>query len=350
MRSDVVWTSSRISSEMDCTPLVCGVSLASDGFHKIANPYLSECFEAPHSLVRAAPELAPSDGAVEAASKTLIDLGLKIENVDLLISSTQTPDLNNPSLASTILYKLGSKVVPGLEIKQSTAGVHYALDIASKLIQLKQRRCVLVVATEFLSRYFAGYHDSLTISDFQKVMRSRSSDAAGAFIVTSQKYLENFGDPQVKTLQIDSLFVGSDPQAWDSYAVLLPSSSQFPIRLSREDVIEGKHFPYIDQSKFISASNRVLRYMIDRKFSEFSVGQVCSAKIAIHAPIEAIKYNEVINSTDRIEDLFPDKGFLGSVGVVEHLKDFISQTASKRGFLVGIGSGVQIGGAILGIR
>src|SRR5689334_6198115 len=106
------------------------ISLAKEGLRSISNPYQNEFSSLPKNLVKSDDSIAPSDAGAEAAKLALSKANLTIGDVDLLISCTNTPDFNNPGLANLILHKLGAKEVPGLEIRQSSTGVLYALDIA----------------------------------------------------------------------------------------------------------------------------------------------------------------------------------------------------------------------------
>lgn len=96
-------------------------------------------------------ELTSDLGAV-AAKRALENAGLKIDDIDLIIVATTTPDETFPSTATKIQAKLGSKNSTAFDIQAVCSGFVYALTVADALISGYQYHRALVVGAETMSR------------------------------------------------------------------------------------------------------------------------------------------------------------------------------------------------------
>ena len=126
-----------------------------------------------------APEQATSDLVVPAAEEALKNAGLKAEDLDLIIVSTDTPDYLSPSTASVVQFKLKAKNAATFDVNTACAGFVAALDIASKYIAVdEQYKNILVVGAYGMSKYL-NYDDHRIATLF--------ADGAGAAIVQASK-------------------------------------------------------------------------------------------------------------------------------------------------------------------
>ncbi|MDP3791279.1 MAG: beta-ketoacyl-ACP synthase III [Candidatus Omnitrophota bacterium] len=94
---------------------------------------------------------ATSDMAVKAAKVALEDAKLKIEDIDLIIVATITPDMFFPATACVVQSKLGARQVPAFDVSVACSGFIYGLAIASQFISLGTYKHALVIAAEKLS-------------------------------------------------------------------------------------------------------------------------------------------------------------------------------------------------------
>ncbi len=124
----------------------------------------------------AEPGVAASDLAVPACQAAVEDAGLTMDQIDLLILNTITPDHADPGCAFFLQPKLGLKNIPVLDIKQQCAGLLYALRIADHGIAAGAYRHVLIACTEVLSTRIDGSYDGRNISIL-------FGDGAGAVVV-----------------------------------------------------------------------------------------------------------------------------------------------------------------------
>ena len=93
-----------------------------------------------------------SDLALVASRQALAAASLAVEDLDLIIVATTTPDVVFPSTACILQAKLGSHGGPALDVQAVCSGFVYALAIADRMIEGGLARNALVVGAEIYSR------------------------------------------------------------------------------------------------------------------------------------------------------------------------------------------------------
>lgn len=94
-----------------------------------------------------------SDLASHAARAALEGAGLAIDDIDLLLVATTTPDLVFPSTACIVQSKLGmTNGKPAFDLQAVCSGFVYALSVADQFIKTGAAKHVLVIGAETLSR------------------------------------------------------------------------------------------------------------------------------------------------------------------------------------------------------
>ncbi|MBU2136239.1 MAG: ketoacyl-ACP synthase III [Alphaproteobacteria bacterium] len=101
---------------------------------------------------RASPDQAVSDLAVEAAKQALSAAGRTVDEVDLIIVATTTPDLTFPATAAIVQRKLGCPVGVAFDIQAVCSGFVYALSVADGFVAAGRSRCALVIGAEMMTR------------------------------------------------------------------------------------------------------------------------------------------------------------------------------------------------------
>ncbi|MEQ1861498.1 MAG: beta-ketoacyl-ACP synthase III [Chthoniobacteraceae bacterium] len=99
----------------------------------------------------AAADEATSDLAAKAAQAALENAGIGVDEVDLIIVATITPDMFFPSTACFVQQKLGAKQAACFDVSAACAGFLYALEIAQQFITSHTYDTVLVIGAEKLS-------------------------------------------------------------------------------------------------------------------------------------------------------------------------------------------------------
>ena len=100
----------------------------------------------------AAPEMASSDLAVQAARHALEAAGRKPEEIDLIIVATSTPDMVFPSTACIVQRKLGAFGGAAFDVQAVCSGFVYGLAVADSMIRTGLASKALVIGSEVFSR------------------------------------------------------------------------------------------------------------------------------------------------------------------------------------------------------
>lgn len=93
-----------------------------------------------------------SDLGVKAAQKAIERSGVALEDIDMIITATISPDyFCMPSTATIISTKLGLKNVTAFDISAACTGFVYILSIAKAFIESGMKKNVLIIGAEKLS-------------------------------------------------------------------------------------------------------------------------------------------------------------------------------------------------------
>lgn len=95
---------------------------------------------------------ATSDLATEAAKIAIDDAGLLLEDIDLIIVATATPDMAFPSTACIVQKNIGAKNAVAFDIEAACSGFLYALAIGEQFIKTGVYRNALIIGAETLSK------------------------------------------------------------------------------------------------------------------------------------------------------------------------------------------------------
>src|SRR5712691_7546255 len=122
----------------------------------------------------AAPEVATSDMAVEAARIALTQRGIAATELDAVIVCTVTPDMLFPSTACLVQDRLGAKGAWGFDLSAACSGFPYALQVGTKLVESGMHKKVMVIGADVMSSII-DYTDRATCVIF--------NDGAGAVLL-----------------------------------------------------------------------------------------------------------------------------------------------------------------------
>ncbi|WP_407652530.1 beta-ketoacyl-ACP synthase III [Aporhodopirellula aestuarii] len=122
----------------------------------------------------AAPDQATSDMCYEAARRCLENAGVKVEDIDLIVVATITPDTPTPSTACQVQSRLGASA-PAIDLSAACSGFTYALVTAAQFVATGNAENALVIGADLMSR---------TIDPEDKKIFPLFGDAAAAALVT----------------------------------------------------------------------------------------------------------------------------------------------------------------------
>ena len=138
--------------------------------------------------------VAASDLAVQAVKNLLASHPFDLQEVELIIVGTVTPDMMYPSTACLVQHKLGIKNTWGFDVSAGCSGFLYALNAGVKFIESGQYKKVLVIGSDVNSS-MTDYTDRAVCIIFGDgagaVLLEPSSDDAG--IIDHVAQIEGMG-------------------------------------------------------------------------------------------------------------------------------------------------------------
>jgi 3-oxoacyl-[acyl-carrier-protein] synthase-3 len=122
----------------------------------------------------AAPDVATSDMAVEAARVALAQRGIEASDLDALLVCTVTPDMYFPSTACLVQHRLGARKIWGFDLIAACSSFLYGMGVGAHLVMAGTHKKVLVIGADTMSRII-DYTDRSTCILF--------GDGAGAMLI-----------------------------------------------------------------------------------------------------------------------------------------------------------------------
>ncbi len=170
----------------------------------------------------AAPDVATSDMAIEAARCALAQRGIDASDLATIIVCTVTPDMMFPSTACLVQNGLGARGAWGFDLIAACSGFVYGLTTGAHLVAGGSARKVLVIGADTMSRII-DYTDRATCVLF--------GDGAGAMLLEPCVDGEDCGF-------ID--FIGEVDGSGGDFLKMPAGGSRLPA--SRETVDQRLHF------------------------------------------------------------------------------------------------------------
>lgn len=198
----------------------------------------------------ASPGEGVSDMALKAARTALKRAKLKSEDIDAIVFATSTSEFHAPGSGVLLQHKLGCRDIPAFDVRNTSPGFLYSLDLADGLIQSGRYKTILVVASEVHST-------GLDFSTRGRKMAVIFGDGCGCFILQASEGKSGIQD----------IVLHSDGSHAKDLWCEGPSSLRNP-RISTEQINEGVFYPQMNgKVVFEHAANRmseVVRELLDR--------------------------------------------------------------------------------------
>lgn len=257
-----------------------------------------------------------SDLAAEAGRRAITNAGLKPEDIQLVIVTTDTPDYLSPSTAAIVQHKIGATGAGSFDMNTACAGFTTALDIAGKYLTADaQYRHILVIGAYGMSRFI----------DFrERNVATLFADGAGAVVVSATE--------DGRGIQTSKLW--SDGQYADYMGLYVGAAAQPPTF----DLIENKQHLLQFRKKFPKTFNfdlwtSVIQELCDRlEVFPQEVDHYFFTQINIQTIREVLGHFGLSEAkTHYIMDRY---GYTGSAAVPMALADANAQGKLKKGDLV----------------
>jgi len=236
----------------------------------------------------------PSDMGYEAAKQALINANLSIEDIDLIIVATSSPEKISPSTACTIHSKFNTdKNIAAFDLNAVCSGFVYAINFVTPLISYGVYNNVLIIATEAYSKitnwkdqhcvFFGDGAGAVVLSHTDKGWISCDSTASG-----NGTGMTGFNLP------LNSPFIMKGKEVWNQAVKVIPESIRSILKssdLNIEDIdLIVPHQPNINILKNIANELDIPMSKIKTVMDRYA--NIAGASIPI-ALDEAIKNGEI---------------------------------------------------------
>ncbi|RNC72256.1 MAG: ketoacyl-ACP synthase III [Desulfuromonadales bacterium] len=307
----------------------------------VPNDYFSYLVEDAHTWIEsrtgirerrfAAPEVATSDLATEAARNALAMAGMEPGELDCIIVATSTPDMCLPATACVVQKNIGAVNAVAFDMNAVCSGFIFAVETADNFIRSGKYQRVMVIGADTYSK----------ILDFQdKGTCPLFGDGAGALIL---------GRTGEKKGILQSV-IKSDGKGWE--LIQVPSSgSRKPV--TAETITQRENFFYMAGKQVFVFATDVIPRIIEDVTSTAGVG------------VDEIDYIIPHQANVRIIDFISKKTGLGKERFLLNLHRYGNTAAASVGLaldenlrngtikpgslilIMGFGGGLSWGGALI---
>jgi 3-oxoacyl-[acyl-carrier-protein] synthase-3 len=178
----------------------------------------------------------PSDMGFYSAQKALESANLTIDDIDLIVVATSSPEKISPSTACIIHNKFNiDKDIPAFDINAVCSGFVYAVNLVSPLISFGVYKNVLIIATEAYSK-ITNWDDQHSVF---------FGDGSGAIVLGSTDdgwvYCESNANGKDTgmtgfNLPIGGPFIMKGKEVWDKAITSIPKSIKSILKTSNIDI------------------------------------------------------------------------------------------------------------------
>ncbi|WP_053404714.1 3-oxoacyl-ACP synthase III family protein [Persicobacter sp. CCB-QB2] len=167
-----------------------------------------------------------SNMATRASKMALERAGIAIQEVDMIVFATITPDYFFPGSGVLMQRELGlhEKTIPAIDIRNACSGFIYGLSVADQFIKTGMYKTVLVVGAEIQS-------SALEMSDRGRNVSVIFGDGAGAAVIQAEEGASGQG--------ILSTHLHADGTHAEELFGKDPGSSRHPDQRLNQEVIES---------------------------------------------------------------------------------------------------------------
>ena len=236
----------------------------------------------------------PSEIGYRAALKSLESANLTINDIDLIIVATSSPEQISPSTACIIHNKFNiEKNIPAFDINAVCSGFVYAVNLVSPLISFGVYKNVLIIATEAYSK----------VTNWEDQHCVFFGDGAGAVVIGSSTdgwiSCENNANGKDTgmtgfNLPIGGPFIMKGKEVWNQAIKVIPESVKSVLKISNVDISEVDmivpHQPSINILKIIAEDLGVSMSKVKTVMDRYANIAGASVPIALD---DAVKNNEI---------------------------------------------------------
>ncbi|RKY39581.1 MAG: 3-oxoacyl-ACP synthase [Candidatus Omnitrophota bacterium] len=272
-----------------------------------------------------------TDLATIASKQALENAKVRSEDLDLIIVSTTTPDMQFPSTSCLVQKEIGAKNAACFDLAAACTGFIYALGVANQFILSGTYKNILVIAGEVLSS-ITDWKDRSTCVLF--------GDGAGAVVI----------QPTTEKRGIISVYLGADGNFAD-FLKVPAGGSRLPA--SKETVEKRQHFLKMKGNETFKIAVRAMGEAAEKALS---LAGVSAEEVDCLIPHQA--NIRIIHSVAKRLGISEDKVFvnidrygnMSSASVAVALYEAVEQGRIREGTiaaLIAFGSGFTWGGCVI---
>lgn len=183
-----------------------------------------------------------SDMATQAGLRAVEDAGLQVNDIDLIIVATATPDRKAPSTATIVQYKMQANNAAAFDIAAVCSGFLYAMSIGSQYIASGVYSNVLVIGADKFSSFI----------DWKRRDAVFFGDGAGAAVLSAGNVTEGFLAYRIYTDTRENHFGFTVPAG----------GSEMP--LTQEIMDQGLHYFQMDGKAVFKSATEALPRAINQ--------------------------------------------------------------------------------------
>ena len=274
---------------------------------------------------------ATSDLCYEAAIRCIEEAGVTIDQIDLIIVATMTPDHPTPSTACHLQRRLGA-FAPAMDVNAACAGFMYAMITAGQFIAAGNNQCVLVVGADLMSR---------TINPEDKKTYPLFGDGAGAVLMMP----DSDGDAEVLSYQLGSEGCGGE-------MLCIPAGGT-RMQTTPDTIADGKQYLMMDGRSVFKWAVRVFDESAKNVLSDAGVTSDQLALVVLHQANQRIIDSAVSDldvAADRVFVNLDRYGNTSAASIPLALDEAVRAGKIKQSdyvLLCGFGAGLSWGTALL---
>lgn len=250
--------------------------------------------------------------AVQAGREALKNAGLKAEDIDLLVISTDTPSQLSPATAAQVGHDLGIKSKGAFDVNCACAGFVTAVDMASRYLDGQEYKHALVVGTYAMSKHLDP-DDNIATPLF--------GDGAGAFVLS---YAPEQKGKTASTLKSDGSF-------WD-FMGIYGGGTMMPV--DEKVLAERTHKVKIPKKFPATLNSEEWPPLIERTMAKLNL-KPQDAQAYVFTQIRKPTIIEVMEKfglpLEKTHTIMEKWGYTGSACVPMAFHDMVQQGKVKRG-------------------
>ena len=228
-----------------------------------------------------------------AAKRALENAGVDASEIDCILVATTTPESLVPNTSSYIQAKLGVPGASCLDLNAACSGFIYGLELAGALLQMGQKKKILLIGTEVLSKItdFTDRKSCVLFGDGAGAVVLDNGDNAfhvvtgadgskGECLSTGTFKVENV----LEKSEPYSQYIAMDGKEVYKFAVnILPEVLSEAVKKGGESVSSLDHvIPHQANSRIIQAAAKKLQLPLEKFYMNIDhVGNTSAASIAI---------------------------------------------------------------------